>query len=104
MQIKVCKCYSHYFDKAVSATLIDFFSRDSDSTINKINDKIILKYCYMYLKEKFVSKKRTIVSDSRWLDLLRFNGCYKNVALPSSGSLARFLRNKKDFLKFVIIV
>ena len=28
--IKVCKYYLHYFDKDVSAILIDFFSRDSD--------------------------------------------------------------------------
>ena len=51
--VKVCKCYSHYFDKDVSDGLIDFFSRDSDSTINGVNDKIILKYCYNCLKENF---------------------------------------------------
>ena len=44
--VKVCECYSHYFDKDVSDSLIDFFSRDSDSTINRTNDKFILKYCY----------------------------------------------------------
>ena len=62
--IKVCKCYSHYFDKDVSASLIDFFSRDSDSTINRISDKIKLKYCHNCLKEKFVRKHPSIVSDS----------------------------------------
>ena len=43
--VKLCECYSQYFDKDVSYTLINFLSRDSDSTINRINDKIILKYC-----------------------------------------------------------
>ena len=102
--VKVCKCYSHYFDKDVSDSLIDFFSRDYDSSISRINDKIILKYYYMCLKEKFVSKKPTIVSDSRWVDLHRFNNCNKNVTVPSSGCLARFLHNEKNFLKFIIIV
>ena len=93
--IKVCKCYSHYFDKDVSASLIDFFSRDSDSTINRYSDKIILKYCHNCLKEKFVRKNPSIVSDSRWIDLRRFADCYKNVPVPSSSCLARFLRNEK---------
>ena len=95
--VNVCECYSHYFDKDVSDSLIDFFSRDSDSSISRINDKSILKYCYMCLKEKFVSKKPTIVSDSPWVDLHRFNDCDKNVAVPSSGCLAPFLRNEKEF-------
>ena len=97
--VKVCDCYSHYFDEDVSDSLIDFFSRDRDSSISRINDKNILKYCYCYmcLKEKFVSKKPTIVSDSWWVDLYRFNDCCKNVAVPSSGCLARFSRNKKEF-------
>ena len=51
----------------------------------------------MCLKENFVSKKLTIVSDSRWVDLYRFNDCYKNVAVPSSGYLTRFLHSKKEF-------
>ena len=62
--LKVCKCYSHYFDEDVSDSLIDFFSRDRDSSISRINDKNMLKYCYMGLKQKFVSKKPTIVSNS----------------------------------------
>ena len=95
--IKVCECYSHYFDEDVSDSLIDFFSRDRDSSISRINYKNILKYCYMCLKENFVSKKPTIVSDSRWVDLHRFNDCYKNVAVTSSGCLAQFLRNEKEF-------
>ena len=102
--VKVCECYSHYYDKDVLDSLIDFFSRDSDSSISRINDKIILKYYYVCLKEKFVSKKPTIVSDSRWADLRRFNNCYKDVAVPSSGCHARFLRNENNFLKFVVIV
>ena len=44
--VKVGECYSRYFDKDVSDSLIDFFSQDSDSTINRTNDKFILKYCY----------------------------------------------------------
>ena len=71
--VKVCECYSHYFDKDVSDSLINIFSRDSDSTINRINDKIILKYCYNCLKENFLKKNPSIVSDSRWIDLRRFN-------------------------------
>ena len=95
--VKVCECYSHYFNEDVLASLIDFFSRDSDSTINRINDETILKYCHNCLKEKFVRKNPSIASDSRWIDLRRFNDCYKNVAVPSSGCLARFLRNEKEF-------
>ena len=94
---KVCECYSHYFDKDVSYSLINFFSKDSDSTINRINDKIILKYCYNCLKEKFLKKKPTILSDSPWIDLRRCNDCY--AAVPSSGCLARFLCNKKEFFE-----
>ena len=95
--VKVCKCYSHYIDEDVLDSFIDFFSRDRDSSSSRINDKNILKYCYMCLKEKFVSKKPAIVSDSQWLDLYRFNYCYNNVAVPSSGCLAQFLRDKKEF-------
>ena len=102
MASKNCKYYSHYFDKDVSASLIDFFSGDSDSTINRINDKIILKYCHNCLKEKFVKKNPSIVSDSQWIDLRRFNNCYKNVAVPSSGCLAQFLRNEKEFFEICI--
>ena len=100
--VKVCECYSHYFDKDVSASLIDFFSKDSDSTINRINEKNILKYCCNCLKEKFVSKNPTIVSDSRWIDLRRSDVCYKNVAVPSSGYLPHFLRNEKEFFEICI--
>ena len=95
--VKVCECYSHYFDKDVSASLIDFFSKGSDSTINRINERNILKYCCNCSKEKFVSKNPTIVSDSRWIDMRRFGECYKNVAVPSTGCLAQFLRNEKEF-------
>ena len=56
MTIKVCKCCSDYFDKDVSASLIDFFSRDFDSIISRISDEIILKYCHNCLKGKFVRK------------------------------------------------
>ena len=97
--VKVCECYSHYFDKDVSASLIDFFSKDSDSTINRINEKNILKYCCNCLKEKFVSKNPTIVSDSRWIDLHRFGECYKNVAVPSTGCLTQFLGNEKELIQ-----
>ena len=95
--VKACTCYPHYFDEAVSASLIDFFSCDSYSTINRINETIILKYCYKCLNEKFVSKKPTIVSDSRWIEWHELDKCYKNVAVPSSGCLAQFLRNEKEF-------
>ena len=95
--VKVCECYSHYFDKDVSASLIDFFSKGSDSTINRINERNILKYCCNCSKEKFVSKNPTIVSDSRWIDMRRFGECYKNVAVPLTGCLAQFLRNEKEF-------
>ena len=53
--VKVCNCYSNYFNEAVSASLIDFFSKDSDSTIDRINEKNILKYCCNCLKEKLKS-------------------------------------------------
>ena len=62
---KFYECYSHYFGKDVSASLIEFFSKNSDSTINRINEKNIFKYCCNCLKENFVSKNSTIVSDSR---------------------------------------
>ena len=39
--VKVCDCYSHYFDEDVSDSLINFFSRDHDSSISRINDKNI---------------------------------------------------------------
>ena len=99
--VKVCECYSHYFDKDVSdsSRCINFFSQDSDSTINRINDEIILKYCYNCLKEKFLKKEPSIVSDSQWIDLRRFNDCYKNAAVASSGCLARFLCNEKEFFE-----
>ena len=104
--VKVCEWNVIHiiFDKDVLASLIDFFSRDSHSTINRISDETMLKYCHNCLKEKFVRKNPSIVSDSRWIDLRIFNDCYKNVAVPSSGCLARFLRDKNNFLKFVITV
>ena len=100
--VKVCNCYSNYFNEGVSASLIDFFSKDSDSTINRINEKNILKYCCNCLKEKFVSKNPTIVSDSRWIDLRRSDDCYKNVAVPLTGCVAQFLRNEKEFFEICI--
>ena len=102
--VKVGECYSRYFDKDVSDSLIDFFSRDSDSTINRINDKIILKYCYNCLKENFLKKKPSIVSDSRCIDLRRLMIAIKMLQFHRLVVSHDFYLTKKNFLKFVIIV